>query len=240
LSINLGREELISAKAAWESEVRGSDARVLAAHSGVKDHSYVWYYVNHQRLFAAARNAGFNPKKAPHYQAMKTLGLVDSRGNLSIGHMNNEPHAYAHGDCITQTRYVHEAVEYYVSNASIDNISDFLDKSSIAYRVREGDTIFLQGAFTFRNNTTRREGLGQERELCRRVGDIEFTATFDAWDCTSTSAWAVWLRGRQNAGAILKVRSVEERHEKVTFKCTALAVAFGLRNLKSRNYGHFG
>lgn len=240
LSVNLDENALRSAKLEWERAVRASDARSLALRSGISDNSHCWYHINHQRIFSAAKAAGVDFKFVPNFRSMLRLGLVDKNGLLTLNHLKNEMHAYAHGDCMVQYAYVHEVMVEYLSMISLDNVSDYLDRGSIRYRVREGDTIFLQGAFTFKDMTKKLEGVGQERKLRRKVGDIEFVSTIDGWESTSTSAWGSWLRGRQTAGAPLKVRTINESDRKIKFKCTTLAIAFGLNNLKSRHYGNYG
>jgi len=240
LSVNLDVKALKAAKKSWEQEVQASDARNLVLASAVSDNSHCWYHINHQRIFAAAQKRGLNFKQMSAYEDMLRLELISYDGLLTLGKMNTEMHAYAHGDCMIQYSYVHEVMTRYIDMIALDNVSDYLDKGSIGHRVREGDTIYLQGAFTFKDKSSRDQGVGQNRVLRRKVGGVEFVSVFYGWDCTSTSAWGCWLKGRQKAGALLKVRSIKENRKRIKFKCTTLAVAFGLKGLKSRRYGNFG
>lgn len=240
LSLNLGEKQLKSAKKKWECEVSASDARNLAVESKTQDNSHCWYHVNHQRLFAAAKDAGVDFQDIPTYSNMLNSGLVDGDGFLTLNHLTNEKHAYAHGNSMLQYEYVREIISRYLSIVSLDNVSDFLDYGSIRHRIRQGDTIFLQGAFTFKDKAKKDEGLGQERKIRRKLGKIEFVSVIDGWDSTSTSAWGCWLKGRQSAGALLKIRSINHNNNRIKFKCTTLAIAFGLDALKSRQYGEFG
>ncbi len=240
LSLNLNPKALKAAKKQWQQEVRASDARNLVLASAFSDNSHCWYHINHQRIFSAAKKVGVNFQQMPDYPAMLSLGLINSDGLLTLGHMSNNIHAYAHGNCMVQYSYVHDVMTEYLDSIALDNVSDYLDKGSVGHRIREGDTIYLQGAFTFKDKSTAGQGLGQNRKLRRRVGGVEFVSIFDGWDSTSTSAWGCWLRGRQSAGALLKVRSIKENSNRIKFKCTTLAVAFGLNDLKSRQYGNYG
>jgi hypothetical protein len=240
LSLNLNAKALKAAKKKWEQEVRASDARNLVLASVPSDNSHCWYHINHPRIFSAAKKVGVDFQQMPDYPAMLSLGLINSDGLLTLGHMSNRIHAYAHGSCMVQYSYVHDVMTEYLDKIALDNVSDYLDKGSVGHRIREGDTIYLQGAFTFKDKSTVGQGLGQNRKLRRRVGGVEFVSNFDGWDSTSTSAWGCWLKGRQSAGALLKVRSIKENSSRIKFKCTTLAVAFGLNDLKSRRYGNYG
>lgn len=233
LSQNLTMELLFKAKAEWERTVIAHDQRALQTSSII--HGGCWYYFNHLRLISLARSNAVDPKNVDGYTVLKAQGYVDIAGQ-PVSQKDKQHTLYDYGDGRRVYYYMENLTNALLGKVDVINVSDFLDKTQIRALARPNDLIFLQGAHYFADLTDKIQGSGQIRKGYRQVGSVKVEYVFDAWEATSNSAWAVWLCGRQSAGSLCHVKSVDVEDGITVVKCTVLAIAFGLNELKTRDY----
>ena len=236
LSQNLTKKLLTKSKQEWEKTVLALDQRTIQKSSVLNGNC--WYYFNHLRLLNLARDNGVEPKKISGHMMLHAQGYVDELGH-PISQNDEKNTLYNYGDGMYVYHYMENLINEVLGSIDVINISDFLDKAQIKALARPNDLIFIQGAHVFADGVNGLRGPGQIRKGYRQVASVRVEYVFDAWEATSTSAWAVWLRGRQSAGSLCHVKSVENEDGVVLVKCTVLAIAFGLKDLKTRNYMNF-
>ena len=134
--------------------------------------------------------------------------------------------------------YLSEILDYVISKASILNISDDLDRGLLSAVLEPGHLIFLQGAFKFAEQTRVCRGHGQTTEMYRQTNGVRVTCTFDRWEATSNSAWSGYLKGSQEAGALLRVVSLGTKDGILIVQTSVIAIAAPQSNLKHREYSN--
>lgn len=65
---------------------------------------------------------------------------------------------------------------------------------------------------------------------------VEVSYVFDRWEATSTSAWGLWLKGRQLVGSLIQVKYMERLDGKLRISGTVFAICSALQGLKRRDY----
>lgn len=236
LSQNLNSEILKQAKKTWELEVTGLDQRALQTTSIT--HGRCWYYFNHLRVIALATENGVDPRKINSYMLLKAQKYIDVAGH-PVSQNDEKINLYNYGGGMHVYHYMEDLINTLLGKIDVINVSDYLEPIQIRALARPMDLIFVQGAHYFSSLTTSDKGQGQIRKGHRQVGSVRVEYVFDAWEATSASAWAVWLSGRQSAGSLCHVKSVDNEDGITVVKCTVLAIAFGLREMKTREYMKF-
>lgn len=234
LSQNLNPDNIKDCKKKWEQEVKGLDVRALVKNAQMN--SSCWYYFNHMRLFDLASGKNINFKNLDGFQRARDLILIEKNGRPNM-QSTNTSYWYAHGNGPALYNYMKSLAEATISKIYVINVSDLMERSQIRAIARPDDIIFIQGAHIFKKLNKNSKSPGQSRRGWREVNGIRIEYVFDAWEATSNSAWGVWLSGTQSAGSLCHVKSIETGEKnKIILKCTALAISFGLNELKKRDY----
>ncbi len=237
LTRNLDKSTLKDFKEKWESEARQIDAAAILQAS--RDKSDCWLYFNIFRLFEIAQNIGVNFRTNPFYQNARACGQIDING-LPISRLEDRAQRYNDGMGLTFYFYVKEVMQDVLSNVTIINISDVLDRGTLRNLIQPGDLVFVQGAHSFKRDRASAKGPGQMASGQRAANGVRVQFVFDRWDATSMSAYAVWLSGRKSVSSLLRVGNIDTDDGELVIDGTALGIAMGFSKLKTREYGAAG
>lgn len=233
LSKNLDRTALRSFKSQWEEQVRISDAQAIDAAS--KLDGVNWSYVNLKHLYKILSDHKFEFNRYSYFRRLVSEGIIKPNGEFQFD--KNTFWAYEGREILERFQYLQFLMSGLISVLRIDNISDHLTKGEALPIVYPQQDIFVQGAFYFRRDTKVDKGPGQMVTGYRQLNGIRIQFVFDSWEATSSSARSCWLSGRQSAGALIRVRSVEKTNEHILILGTVLAITYGGEILKTREYG---
>jgi hypothetical protein len=191
------------------------------------------------RLFELARTLRTDFRKLDGYMASLRAGQIDVQGTLkkrvqSVGYM------YEGGDGMTLYRYVCSLWEKILDDITVLNVSDFLDRGLLAAVAKSGDIILLQGLTSFSHNRRAREGdgPGQSATGVRKANRVTVSYTIDRWEATSNSARTRWLRGTHSIATVVRLVKLEMKGGKARIEGTALAIAHGFHEMKTREYAN--
>ena len=175
-----------------------------------------------------------------HYRSVLSAGLIQEDGYPTFSRTETMSYRYEGNNCILYYEYMKENLHNILNKLSIINISDYLDKGSLAGIVEEGDFVFVQGAHYFSKKTEKYYGMSQECHGLRKVNNVEITFVFDLWDATSMSAKCEWLSGRKNESSILKIKNITKVNGKLIIQGSVLAIGHHWsKNLKIREYSPY-
>lgn len=90
----------------------------------------------------------------------------------------------------------------------------------------------------FAEQTTVVRGHGQTTEMYRQANGVRVTCTFDRWEATSNSAWSGYLKGRQEAAALLRLVSLVPEDGILIIQRSVIAIGAAQPNLKHREYSN--
>ncbi|MEK6243684.1 MAG: hypothetical protein AABM33_04205 [Pseudomonadota bacterium] len=217
-------------KAQWEAKVEKLDPRAILDAARVNYSA--WNYFNHMRLVELARVTGINLRRLQSFGQALTCKVVDNQGNI-LRPTRIGTYLYAGGYGIQRYAYVKEMMDEILEGLKVTNISDHLDRGTLPSILTAGDFIFVQGAHTFVKIKGR---AGESCRGSRKANGIEISYVFDRKEATSNSAWSMWLRGRQDAGSLVQVRSVRGNKDKLFLQGTVFGISSALQGLKQRVY----
>ena len=232
LSQNLDASTLRHCKREWEEFVKSFGSRAIIEASSL--HYDSWNYFNHLRLLEVAAAVNLDLTKLSAFRRARSYRLTNEQGRLNP----REPklsYMYDGGEGMILYDFMKEAMERIISNLTIINISDDLDRGMLPQLLISGDYIFVQGAHTFKRQNKTRLGKGQISRGVRRAHGVEVEFIFDRWEATSSSSWG-WLHGRQVVGSLVQVRNIERDNGIVRITGTVLGIASGFSGLKTREY----
>ena len=237
LSRNLTPGLLRKSKRYWENAVRLRDARAIINAS--RTSSDTWLYFNHMRLFELARSLKINLKALNGYKPSLRAGQIDAAGTLKK-RTNAFGYMYEGGDGTTLYRYVRDVLEAIFSRVTILNVSDLLNRGLLAALTKPGDFILLQGLTSFSQpkRAVEPSGPGQTATGTRTANNVKVSFHIDRWEATSSSARTVWLRGSNAVATVIRLAKIEAKKGKTEVQGTALAIAHGLDEMKTREYSN--
>ncbi len=233
LEQNLNPSRLRYFKAAWEEQVKSDDSKIIraAAHTAVES----WYFFNMLRLHDIATHERINLRSLSHYTDALQCNIIDKSGCLIP---ENSKSLYAYSGKYAQLRYWYARDLFFavLEKLSIINISDRLDRDDLGITLVKNDIIYLEGAFSFKQENKITRGQDQIVTGTRSANSIRVQFVFDRWYATSTSASTVWLSGRSAVGSFCKVGEVSRENGKLVVACTVLAICAELPGLRHREY----
>lgn len=234
LSRNLTPDVLRGFKEEWEAAVRSLDAEAILDAS--RQVSEAWLYFNHFRLFQLAESLGIRLKRNPGLAAAVSHGMAMRNGHLTDRRQGREFYMYQGGDGIALYDYMLWVFDEVLSQVSVFNASDLMDRTALRPKLAQGDFLYVQGRHTFRVDETGAEGAEQTRHGTRKANGVRFDFSFNAWEATSSSARATWLSGSQDVGSIIRVVSVTSTPSVLRVKGTVFAICQPLPDQKHRDY----
>ena len=232
LGKNLTSEALIAMKDDWEKKVAEADSQALVRLSSVPGGN--WDYFNHTRILRLAQQLGIDPKQSQHYSSALALSRITASGAPNIGDTDRQDdmYSYEHAGGLELYGYMSELMKATLRKIRVTDVSNALDKSSLAAIAQQGDFVFLQGPFFFkRENQTKTAGKHQMRSALRRYSDVRFSFVFDAWEATSCTSWDDRLSGRKVANVIGLVESSDVNEGLLTIRLSVLAIGSQFRNI---------
>lgn len=232
LEQNLTASRVAELKAAWEATVCNEDA--LAIQQGSQLQSEIWFYFNHMRLYELALELGVDISAIPGFPAALNAGVCTYEGTITKVAAPGS-FMYADSDRMSLYRYALGMLRAALAGAVIRNISDHLDRGLVGCLVVPGDIVFVQGVHTFSQVMPSPTGKELARGI-RKANGVSVSFVLDLAEATSTSAWAVWLRGQGVVGSIVRVQRVQRRDRKLLLEGTVLAIRSSADGLKERAY----
>lgn len=233
LTQNLDEKKLTSFKQQWEAKVKIQDSQLIRL--AIEKDGATWSYVNLQHVYKNLDASNFNYSAYDDWKAAQLKGVIDSKGYLILAD-NNSFYAYEGQLILARNRYLNFLMRGYLRDLPLLNISDLLTPSECLPLIFSEQIVFLQGAFYFKSLSKEHKRPGQTVQGYRQVRGLRFEFTFDKWLATSSSAGACWLAGRQNAGTLLRIRTIVREGDTVRVLCTLLAASYGTESLKQREY----
>lgn len=238
LSQNLDEKTLRSLKKEWENKVKIFDQKAIL--NAMRFETSNWDYINVTQLYRLINEFKIDLSLNKHYRSVLSAGLIQEDGYPTFSRTETMSYRYEGNNCILYYEYMKENLHNILNKLSIINISDYLDKGSLAGIVEEGDFVFVQGAHYFSKKTEKYYGMSQECHGLRKVNNVEITFVFDLWDATSMSAKCEWLSGRKNESSILKIKNITKVNGKLIIQGSVLAIGHHWsKNLKIREYSPY-
>lgn len=233
LQISLTAARLHHFKQRWEEQAGRDDA--LAIQMGTQLQSDQWIYFNHLRLAELARANGVDLASLAGRVQSERIGVCNEDGDITAtapdsGYIYDGSHGMA------LYRYSKAMLYKLLSCASVRNISDDLDRGPLKSAVLPGDLIYVQGRHIFEDilhAPTNMQAVSARRSANR----VEITFNFDRREATSNSAWTGWLRGAQDIGSLVQVKTLKRGDGgKLHISGTVIGMRTALEGLKTRTY----
>jgi 5-methylcytosine-specific restriction endonuclease McrA len=235
LAQNLDHKTLTKIKDAWEAEVKKFDSESILEAMRLEYSN--WNYINELRVFEIAKEVGVDFSAVRGFSDLVATGVVELNG-LPAPVKNEERLSYKYEGSKILRRYFYtsEILGRVISNLSIVNVSDWLERGVLGFTLAPGDFIFVQGAHTFSPLSSKKSGMGpgQECRGYRAANHVEIGFTFDRWEATSSSAKNEWLSGTKNQGSLIQVKNISRKNDKLLVTGTVLGICSNLGNLKTR------
>lgn len=233
LAQNLDQTNLRSFKQQWEADCERLDAEAILRVSRL-NHA-AWLYFNHQRIFALVSELEIILLAMDGYDRALSAGVIDESGTPRTG-TNHQTYIYHGGSGQLLYAYMRDVLHAVMQRLTIINMSDYLDPVSPLPLLAPGDFLFVQGAHTFKKQSDLGCGPGQLSSGIRQANGVSIKYVFDRWEATSTSAWGLWLLGRQSVGSLVHVKSLEREDGQIVIQGTVLGISNGHTSLKVRDY----
>ena len=232
---NLTPQLIRKSKNEWQNRIALSDTwAILTATSMDFD---CWWYFNRTRLFAMADDLNTSYRTLSRFSEAFGDGWINSKGHI-VQDGRRTRYSLEGGDGGSLYAYLSEILDRVISSASIMNISDDLDRRLLSAVLEPRHLIFLQGAFKFAEQTDVLRGQGQTTEMYRQTNGVRVTCTFDRWEATSNSSWSVYLKGSQEAAALLRVVSLNSDGGVLVVQASVIAISAPQHDLKHREYSN--
>jgi hypothetical protein len=232
LELTLSPARLLTQKQHWESEVQRMDR--VAIQQATQLQAENWLYFNHMRLFELAQGGGITLTDLPGFAAALHVNVCDDAGAV-VKAADSGSYMYADSDRTPLYRFTTSVLRAVLASAIVRNISDELDRSVLNCVIVPGDLVFVQGLHNFADTQPAPAGT-QLVKGTRSANRVEISFVFDRAEATSSSAWSIWLRGRQSVGSLVHVKRLERAGGKLHVMGTVLAIRTALEGLKERMY----
>lgn len=181
-----------------------------------------------------------NLKQCVCYRELLHNKIINEYG-LFLPRPKDSYYMYEGSEILMMHYYTKSIMEKVLKKSVVINISDYMDKGTIPNLLANGDLIFVQGAHSFKKLTKSYQGQNQTTSGERSANKVTVKFTIDKWEALSSSAHSTWLSGRVSAGTLLQVRSLEREDGKLVIQGTAIGIANGWHDLKTRDYmSHVG
>lgn len=219
----------------WQAQVQIFSSRAILNASAKQFEC--WWYFNRTRLLGMAEDISVDLKQLSRYRTAHFNGWIDSDG-LLLRKNQRSHYSLEGGDGGSLYAYLKEVLDETLSSVSVFNISDDLDRGLLNAVLRPGQLIFLQGLFRFALKDDKLQGPGQTVKMYRESNGVRVSAVIDRWEATSNSAWSSYLKGIQEAAAVLRVMSIDQSGGKFVVQASAIAIGAPLEGMKNRDYSN--
>ena len=234
LSLSLGHEELRSAKALWIEEVKKQDTRTILGLSNF-DYSR-WDYINLNRFFELflTRNESLPVNQNVYANLLSkgiinSMGLINDPGSWKIQDRPSESHCFNFSEGFVLAYYMKELINGVLPNIPVRDLTNYFTREVFNTSIEIGDYISLTKGFYFKSVNKNTRGKNQLRKAYYQKDGIKIEFVFDAYECTSTSAWGDHLTGHNVITPIMRVLGILEENEVlvITTSCLAIGSYFG-------------
>ncbi|MGX9856182.1 HNH endonuclease signature motif containing protein [Limimaricola variabilis] len=238
LSRSLTSERIASFKKEWEAKVTQLDTEEIRRAASFND--AMWLYFNRRRIFDIIGEDLDLVKQQKAFVHCQRLGLISDDGVPDLAKCERENYAYSFGRGSDLSGYMGMLIDYILCTYGAINISDHFDSDLPGMGLIEGQLVFVQGRHQFKSHKGSPDrGVGQLKYGTRKANNITLRYSFDAWEASSSSAWACWLRGTQNVGSLVQIKNIVKDGRAVKIDATCLAICWGANGLKTRDYSNF-
>ena len=222
-------------KESWQQRVQqlGTQAILTAASKNFD----CWWYFNRTRLFGMAGDASVSLKNLGQFRSARLGGWINIEGH-PLRKNHGASYSLYGGDGLSMYAYLKDVLDVTLLSTSVLNISDDLDRNFLRAVLRPGHLIFLQGSYKFVEMTKRSKGPGQTAEVYRQTNGVRVTSTVDLWEATSNSAWSNYLKGTNEASALMRVVSLGQVNGRFTIQGSSIAIGAPLEDMKTREYSN--
>ena len=224
---NLTSERLRAIKSKWLNEVRQKDTEII--NNLANSEFACWNYFNVLRIYELIEQMDIDYTKLSDFQKLRSLSIIDERGKFlptTIWQVKPTNNSYwlnfLEGTFINA--YMGQIVLQMVALNHFKILNDIWNKEDIKSNLRVNDFVLLQGAFYFKKTTKQSKSEGQMRIGYRKYKDIKIEFTFDAYYCTSSSAYCCHLSGKKIATLFAIVREITYDKKITLIRVTALSL----------------
>jgi hypothetical protein len=221
LSLNLTIDRIRELKRLWLDEVKLADTRTIKG-LGASNPSR-WFYFNHARVFSLFLSRKMLVENNQVTARAMMLGLIDDTGTFAIS-ADDKLHLYNFDYGFMLYQYVANMFDRLLDDTVLLDLTDKFNRTDIHALLKPGMIVSLQAAFYFNRGIDGLRGPGQTRRAYYRRDGILFEFEFDAYESTSTSAYAVHLSGHKVALPIGQVTSMVDEDGKLTITISCLAI----------------
>lgn len=239
LSKELTKKEIKKHKKLWEKQVATQDAKAIL---GLVNDWSRWDYFNNNRVFEMFFDSNLAIKKNARIKELESLNILNAQtgsiNSVERWELQDKPSSYLYDfyDGMMLSHYMKQIWEAILNSLEVLDLTGKLhDKTFLKSLVTPGKFISLQAGFYFKKETSKREGRKQIRTGYYKNKNIKIEFILDAFECTSTSSWAVHLAGHKLATPILLVKSVVEDDQKIKVNCSCLAIGSYLSSHPQKN-----
>ncbi|MBS1582955.1 MAG: HNH endonuclease [Bacteroidetes bacterium] len=221
LSLNLTIDRIRDLKRLWLDQVKLADTQTIIG-LGASNPSR-WFYFNHARIFDVflSRNLGVEHNRITLSVMMHDL--INDLGTFSIP-SDDKLHVYNFGEGYLLYQYVANLFDRILNDTVLLDLTDKFNRTDVKALLKPGMFVALQAAFYFNREKVAQRGPGQTRQAYYRRDGIQIQFEFDAYEATSTSAWAVHLSGHKVALPIGQVTSIVEENSNMTITISCYAI----------------
>lgn len=229
IQLQLTASRLRELKNAWLQEVRERNAAAALGRSPDVEFS-IWDHFNHSRLTEIARNSGVKFAELPSYKdlikrkAIKRDGLP-AWGDPDSFYLYEGSILYDHKDGYS---FYTKMIRALLQKTDWRYITDEMwDRTHINSLLSVGTILVIKAGFYFSRLNSNHQRPGQIRRGLRRKNHIHLMFTFDAWESTSSSSWALHLSGHSVVTCVCAVRSIGHTTDHIVIKVSSLALGTG-------------
>lgn len=187
-----------------------------------------WDYINNQRMFEFALRYNIDMKSNRFFEYLRSKGILDNNGIITspASWSSGKPHHHLYNFCdaLQLSYYTKDILEEVLLNIPITNISKMWRKSELQSIAKPGMFICAYGGMFFKKIRKKNYGLNQLRLAYKQAHGIKLSFHFDAWYCTSTSAWADHLSGHTTAIPICLIKDIRRSGKRLEIECSCLAI----------------
>lgn len=229
LSLALKPDDIKDVKAKWIEEVKKQDTRTILGLSNF-DYSR-WDYINQNRFFELflSMSKEFSVNKKVYDDLLSkniisSLGLINDTGSWTIKDRPSESHFFNFSEGYILAYYMKELINGVLSEIPIRDLTNNYSREIFKSSIEIGDYISLTKGFYFKSINKINKGRNQLRKAYYQKDNIKIEFVFDAYECTSTSAWSDHLTGHNIITPILRVLGLIEDNDNLVINTSCIAI----------------
>jgi hypothetical protein len=220
LGRNLTPDRIRSHKQEWEKEVRVAANRALFATKSVSLTGATWDYFNRIRIDQVLTELQIGPGSLPGLR----LNAVDESALRQLRFRSDGRLRSQNAD---EYEFYAGALRAICNTREWRDLKQIWNAKEMSQLVQLGTLMVLTANHRFRSPKKEMRGPGQMRTGYHRASGIALEFPFDAWECTSQSAYAPNLMGQWICTSLCLARSIAHEGEELNIAATCLAIGTG-------------